>query len=306
MTVCIAAICTAENGGSMIVGASDRMMTAADVQFEPNQMKLYKLTANVVAMLAGDMSPQVSICTATERELTNVPNLTVEDVALAYAEQHALYRKREGEQIFLKPIGLTAETLTLQGRDSDFVKEQVLNMQNFDIGEMQTIIAGSDDSGGHLYQVNKWGGFRCDDGAAFTCAGIGEWHASSHLMLSKYSRSITFPTALLQVYYAKRKAQVAAPGVGESTDIFFIDNSGVNTLNPDIQDLVTSVLDEMESKMRPVAREAEEDFAERLAAHLAKKNPAKPPTEAPPTSEDGEWAAETWTGPSGDTGPNAG
>jgi hypothetical protein len=57
MTVCVAAMCD----GYTILGASDRMLTAGDVQFEPQQSKLWAITSSIVAMVAGDSAFQTEI-----------------------------------------------------------------------------------------------------------------------------------------------------------------------------------------------------------------------------------------------------
>ena len=70
MTVCIAALCTwPDNGSLMIVGASDRMLSAPDIKFEPPQSKIYSFGENVIALLAGDPYAQRSICYETSRVL---------------------------------------------------------------------------------------------------------------------------------------------------------------------------------------------------------------------------------------------
>jgi hypothetical protein len=57
VTVCVAAMC-AEN---ILIGASDRMLTAGDVEFEPDTAKIYSLSNSAVAMIAGEASLQIEI-----------------------------------------------------------------------------------------------------------------------------------------------------------------------------------------------------------------------------------------------------
>jgi 20S proteasome alpha/beta subunit len=57
VTVCVAAICA----GNILLGASDRMLTASDVQFEPETPKIYEPTNSSVIMIAGDSSLQTEI-----------------------------------------------------------------------------------------------------------------------------------------------------------------------------------------------------------------------------------------------------
>ena len=50
MTVCVAAICE----GGQIIGASDRMLTADDIEFEPPQAKILWLTTAIAVLNAGE------------------------------------------------------------------------------------------------------------------------------------------------------------------------------------------------------------------------------------------------------------
>src|SRR5260221_2478193 len=52
MTVCVAAI---GNNGQSVFGASDQMITAGDIQFEPAQQKIWKLSPHIALMVAGDV-----------------------------------------------------------------------------------------------------------------------------------------------------------------------------------------------------------------------------------------------------------
>src|SRR5277367_6736484 len=59
VTVCIAAICQ----GSVVFGASDRMLTSGDgeIEFEPAFPKSFSLTNSIVAMTAGDSALQAEM-----------------------------------------------------------------------------------------------------------------------------------------------------------------------------------------------------------------------------------------------------
>src|SRR6266853_1595139 len=87
VTVCIAAIC--ENG--KLIGASDRMLTAGDIQFEPQQSKLVQLTSSMVAMIAGDSALQAEILYGVREEVARKIDadptrwLRVSDVAEMYS-----------------------------------------------------------------------------------------------------------------------------------------------------------------------------------------------------------------------------
>jgi hypothetical protein len=62
MTVCVAAICKSlVSDLPTILGASDRMLTAGDIQFEPQQSKIVALTTSIAIMIAGDSAMQAEV-----------------------------------------------------------------------------------------------------------------------------------------------------------------------------------------------------------------------------------------------------
>jgi hypothetical protein len=57
MTVCIAVICA----NSMVMGMSERMLAAGDVQFQPSTSKTRDLTTSIVMMSSGDAGTRSEI-----------------------------------------------------------------------------------------------------------------------------------------------------------------------------------------------------------------------------------------------------
>src|SRR5438876_5078171 len=86
MTVCVAAMCEQHQ----IIGASDRMLTAGDIQFEPQQQKIIPVTNSIVLMIAGDSALQSEIIQRVQSDirvsLTEHPDdwLNVRNVADIY------------------------------------------------------------------------------------------------------------------------------------------------------------------------------------------------------------------------------
>lgn len=280
MTVCVAGICSWGTGaGYTAIAICDRMITSADIQFEPDQPKMFLLNARVGALIAGSGSAQTSICTAAERRVAELgawddQTVSVQAVADLFAQELAAYRLRHAEQIYLRPLGIDAATfMTNQTTYApQFVQDTINTIQNYDIGDMQTIIIGADTTGPHLFHIDKWGNIRCDDLQAFSAIGIGEWHATSHLMIARYSKYTTFQNALLQIYLAKRKAEVA-PGIGRTTDIFFIsEDPGITTLRSGVHDILKSCVEEMEAKIAPLHIEAELSFGRQVDGFLEAAN----------------------------------
>ena len=224
MTVCVTAIC-AEN---IIFGASDRMLTAGDIQFQPQQPKLLPITTSVVTQIAGDASIQADIISLViadvKQRVEAKPTewLNVRDVAGLYCHYYDELRLARTEHAILAPLGLDRNTwLTKQnGMDPTLVKNIATELMNYEFPLTAAIFSGVDNSRAHIY-VARGGVLTCQDIVGFAAIGAGEWHANSQLMFAGHTRHKSLPETLLSVYSAKKRAEVA-PGVGEATDMFTI------------------------------------------------------------------------------------
>jgi hypothetical protein len=61
MTGCIAAICV-WTGSNMIIGASDRMVTFGDVEYEQPHPKILRLASHTVALTSGPSNHHAANC----------------------------------------------------------------------------------------------------------------------------------------------------------------------------------------------------------------------------------------------------
>src|SRR5258708_1478275 len=129
MTVCIAAIC---NWGRepRIVGASDRIITMRDVEFEPDQTKHVFLASHTVALFAGEMTLHAEVCPQVYAEIGAILKkktpITVQEIAGLYAKGFAEIRRRDAEREILWPNNLDFKSfLSKKQRDlaPEFVKE---------------------------------------------------------------------------------------------------------------------------------------------------------------------------------------
>ncbi len=224
MTVCVAAICDQ----NLIVGASDRMLTSADVQFEPFQTKVWFLSNSVAAMYAGDAFLQSEILQLVFEEIGKRiaanPQIWVKirDVAELYSQYYCELRLKKAEKEILAPLGLTNQTFVTKQKemDSGLVRQLAEEMLNFTPPPVEAIFVGIDSSGAHIY-VAKNESVTCRDFAGFAAIGVGAWHANSQLMFAGHTKWKPFPETLFLVYNAKKRAEVA-PGVGSATDMFMV------------------------------------------------------------------------------------
>jgi hypothetical protein len=224
VTVCVAAIFN----GTSVVGASDRMLTAGDIEFEPQQSKVFQLTSSISVMVAGDSSLQMEIILNVKNEVNNRIDenpkewWSVKDIAELYEKYYLQARTKRAESKILAPLGIDHNTFVSRQRemDSGLVQQIAAELINFQLSAVEAIFTGVDNSGIHIYVVSN-GHTTCQDAVGFAAIGVGAWHASSQLMFAGHNKYKPFPETLLSVYFAKKRAEVA-PGVGEATDMFWI------------------------------------------------------------------------------------
>jgi hypothetical protein len=284
MTVCVAAICKSpDNAFPAILGASDRMVTATDIEFEPQRPKILPLTTSIVAMLAGDSTLQWEVLLNVNSEIIARINaepkkwLNVRDVADWYARSYNEAKLKRAENAILAPLGLSRDSfITRQHElDSDLIRKLATELKNFDAPDVETIFAGFDTWGPHIYvaynsQVN------CLDPIGFAAIGIGCRHANSQLMFSRHTSDRPFPETLLLIYSAKKRAE-AAPGVGEGTDMFRIGPQlgSYTVISQDVLDTVETIYKETLTATQEVLQRGEQkinQYIEQL-------------TKAPPTEK---------------------
>lgn len=270
VTVCIAAICVGPTNDLMIVGASDRMLTAGDIQFEPPQKKIYRFFDWAYALTAGDAYAQMSICSRAASAFAQRMPQTVEDVALGYAEAFTRFRRERAEAKFLKPLGLDANSFIDRQQDmrADQVANLNLHLQAAEI-EVETIIVGFDRFGPHIFLVGDPGDVYCADSTAFAAIGSGKRHAESQFMLSHYTRLVPVHKAMLLTYTAKKRAEVS-PGIGKETDLFYIAAGGLDMLSDEIHAKLKDIHENMEAKHAEAVKEADAE-AKNFLDQLVKK-----------------------------------
>jgi len=239
VTVCIAAIATGLVKGDkkdkeipVIVGASDRMVSALDIGYERPQSKISRITPFIVALSAGNDAVQAEVLSRTEShfqtELANNPRwFPVEEVADKYSQNLVTYLREAIERTILEPVGLNWDTYMSSHPDRHPLWFEERRKEVFEDypPSTETIVAGVDESGAHIFEVNRDGLVVRRDRAAFATIGSGYRHAESQFMFEGHSPSKSYPDTLFLTYVAKRRAEVA-PGVGKDTDLFTISLRG--------------------------------------------------------------------------------
>jgi len=261
MTVCVAAICAP----AAVIGMSDRMLTAGDVQFTPQRSKIVAVTTSIVAMISGDIALAHELlvevtATVNARIQTEPQNWwKVKDVAELWKAAYLERLKRESESKWMAPLGLTLDTFISRNRElnSGLAGRLTQELLNYDLPIMEVIFAGIDQSGPHLY-VADGGKVWCQDAVGFAAVGSGASHAKSQLMFSGHTASSPFNKTLYHIYAAKKRAEVA-PGVGQETDSFIAwQLGGSSVIRDDIIDLVKTAYEEVEQQSKQITVETEE------------------------------------------------
>lgn len=236
MTVGIAAMCQwvlADNdpGMPVVVGASDRMLTSGDVEFEPPQPKIFPLTNSIVMLIAGDTAALTEVRHGTNIDIGlllagNQRWLWVQEIAEVVSRQIGWQFKRQAERVVLRQFGLDMDTFIKRQNEMQrgFVDDVLSRMERLR-PNIETIVAGVDPVGAHIYHVDAFGTITCHDAAGFAAIGIGSRHAESQFMFARHAMRKPLPETMLLTYTAKRRAEIA-PGVGLDTDMFAVAGLG--------------------------------------------------------------------------------
>jgi hypothetical protein len=215
---------------------SDRMLTSGDIEYEAAQSKIYPLgELKALCLPAGDASFHVPIGVETSRRAVQDQLVNTGDIASLYAENYASLRRRRAERMYLAPYGLdTAAFLSRQRRMNETLVLSLADRMDQAELELDTIIVGVDSDGAHIYHVRDPGIVTCHDGTGFWAIGSGDRQFASQFMYQGYARSWPWLAALLLLYSAKKRAEVA-PGVGRETDIFWMTRKGCQFFSEDIK-----------------------------------------------------------------------
>jgi 20S proteasome alpha/beta subunit len=231
------------------------MITSGDVEFETDMTKVFLFTDRVLALHSGDQASHYTIAEETYHTVQKNGITDVGTVARLYAQNFAALRLRRAAAIHLTPLGLDAETF-LSGQHQlppDLVNDLIHRIRCESLG-VETILAGVDSTGGHIYSVGGYGGAfevedchaTCRDGGGFWAIGSGARQFQTEFMSQGYSRWWPFTPALLLACKAKRRAEVS-PGVGTKTDIYVIERSRSIPIDPDNMKLLGEYLDEYQT-----------------------------------------------------------
>jgi hypothetical protein len=286
MTVCVAAIADR----TMLIGVADRMLTAGDVEFEPEQAKIWQFSPAIFALVSGDSAIQTEILKRVDTEVKNKiasdPKtwVNVKDVVDLYCRRYRDVRRESAEAEILAPLGLDFPSFFEKQSQmhSDFVTNIANRLSEYEFDStMETLVIGKDFDGpvnmqtgeklvySHLYSTDK-DKSACFTNVGFAAIGIGKFHAESQFMFSGHWSARSFDDTLLLSYAAKKRAE-AAPGVGKATDIVLIGPLLGNSVK--VKDEHIAELDKIYQKSRRANERAIKAAQNETKAFVARVRP---------------------------------
>jgi hypothetical protein len=168
----------------------------------------------------------------------------------------------------------------------EFISDIQHKMENHPV-EVETIIAGIDAFGAHIFTITSRGEMLCGDAVSFACIGTGASHAESILMNARYQRQVPWQEAITLTSIAKKRSEIS-PTVGPASDFFFIGRDGFNVFSQEIHDYLDIMYKKFDEKQRKSTKEAvdktREYLAEVMKTHQAKQAQTPP---APTTATQG-------------------
>ena len=244
MTVCLGALCAGADGAdaSAVVVASDRMVTMGGItEFEHEVPKVTQIGDRIVALAAGDALRGAQLINELRRDVHHGAQ-QLQNVAATAAALYAALRRQQIESEILSPRGITMQQF-YQGLQQAMLPQLVINIDNL-IGtfnyNLEVLIAGTDDSGAHLYAITNPGGAYNDfQPIGYAAIGSGALHAVQSLIGMRQTPLRCLHETVFNVYVSKRRAE-AAPGVGRETDVVIIQANAITRVEqPVLQQLDT-------------------------------------------------------------------
>jgi hypothetical protein len=185
---------------------------------------------------------------------------TVRGVAESVSNRYVELRRQQIDSDIFHPRGIDIQQFygglqqRLLGPLAGALDGQVAE---FNYG-VELLVAGTDDSGSHLYSVLNPGGQPNDfHQIGFHAIGSGMLHALQSIIGFGHTGKRPLYDSLFTVYVAKRRAEVA-PGVGKDTDIGIITESGITWLTEAHLKNLEKIYNDYQ---RPVSKEIKEEVA---------------------------------------------
>lgn len=255
MTVCIAAM---YDKGIVLVTDTKRTDTATERSHESQQSKIVLLSRNIFALIADDMALQLEICETTVRDLhQRFPkgDCKVKDAVEAYDAAYVIAKQDRILTNILGDYGYkTFEEYRQDSRSEALDKEIFRRIEQFELpGTIETIIAGFDEHGKHIWLITPDDLQKscADDGFVSIGQGVKEVEYQFHKL--EYDRGISLDDAMFTAFTAKARAEDFL-GVGAVTAIAHLDGNGLKYMPPFAVMEIDTLYQAMEMSIRKTER----------------------------------------------------
>lgn len=199
-----------------------------------DQTKTFWFSSRIAVMVVGAGDAMLAVLQSTYIEMNRQSEHHVEIVAETLGEQLRVHRQKAKEQRVLRQYGLTYQSF-LQNQHSfapTSLQRVLIELEDSsgDLG-VQVIIAGVDSRGASLYALEYPGIVTPLNMGGFIAIGSGSSHAISVFISEQYTPYRPWNEDAVLTYFAKKRAE-AAPGVGQHTDLYYLDYRGVRYFPP--------------------------------------------------------------------------
>lgn len=182
VTVCIAMAFIWNYGpdhggfGQAILTASDRMLTAGDLQYEPRQQKISRLTPSTLLMVAGDMTVHTEAITYALDEINLITAPKIAEVVDIYAKHIKNIRRRRAETLYLEPLGLDIKSFNDNQKNMlPQIAVEITNEVRTYRLDVEALIVGCLDESAFIYHIDGEGLVTHHHELNFASIGIGNY-----------------------------------------------------------------------------------------------------------------------------------
>jgi 20S proteasome alpha/beta subunit len=231
MTVCVAALCGEEEDPRVVVAADHLVTSGGFMEFEHPGSKIVELGDQALVMVAGNTIDGMRLVNEAAAGMDGDP-VSIPELAQNLGQRYAAARLHRAEQTLLVSRGLSLETFYNMHNQ---LNQQVVMLLDNALGEfglgVELLLAGVDETGGHIHTNGDPGGGNSDHGPiGWAAIGTGAVHVLQSMAGFAHAPDAGYGQTLFRVYASKCRAEVA-PGVGHETDVAVISGDGIKRLS---------------------------------------------------------------------------
>jgi len=197
MTVGIGALCDYGKSAVIAAGQDGHVWCANESVMEPPTFqKITKLTDRCALVFSGSVPDGEEIVASALHQAGSLGGKTATERAAAVVKSaYVNLKKKRVEETILGPL-LSADfaqfqTLVAQSSSSQILQQVVALIGQHNM-QLDVLVAGTDDSGAHLFIASHPGLVAPADTLGFAAIGSGGLHAAIRLSLAQHTKSATW------------------------------------------------------------------------------------------------------------------